>query len=94
MLRYGYMAYVCKQLTQSNAAMDFALIRVFAKNKVVVPNKNNIARAYSLFNPEKNIDAKGLLEQFELGSKSQKSIKDQWAEIFLVLCSDPSWQII
>ncbi len=94
MHRYGYTAFVCNHLTQSKVAMHFALSKLFSKNAIKAPNPNNLLKAYRLFNPEKNVDSKGLLASFKSADWDQKSIFDQWTEIFLVLCDDPSWQII
>jgi hypothetical protein len=92
MLRYGYTSYVCKQLTLSKVAMKFALDKIFVENKVQAPNKESVKKAYNLFNPEKDIDANALLSRFDFGT--EKSALEQWSEVFFVLCSDPSWQII
>ncbi|MGZ3691333.1 MAG: hypothetical protein ACXVAX_07505 [Pseudobdellovibrio sp.] len=93
MMRQGYIAQACREITDNLNAVNFALANaVKSINNNAPVNEKNVTDVFHLFYPTKQPSP----EVVEALSKinSGKNETKTWSKILYTLCIDPAWQII
>ncbi len=93
LLRQGFVSRVCEDLSVKPETLKFALKKIFSAKPPQVPDNQNLLTAFQLFNPERT-PSNEVIEALKNIGPNEKNLQKRWSSIILVLCVDPSWQVI
>ena len=91
-LRQAKVAEMCLVLYKNPDSALFALRKV-KSNSSTDSFKEMLKKAYAMFH-QKRAPSKEVLVELEKIIKNASGSDVGWKEVFLVLCQDPSWQVL
>lgn len=92
-MRYSLTTKVCEKLVNDSTRMDVVRDKIYTTKKWARPDAASIQKAWKLFFPIEDADARVVTELLNV-AKVSSTDEEGWKNIMLTLCISPEWQVL